>query len=138
MKNVLLVVSILLALPALSSAQSLGQARVYAAQTACDLQNKISPHTGYDCDYEIFDYDYHAYSGEYIIYMEATWTAKTCMLCSTRNTCLVTGKLYVNPNQPSKARFKRKTWNDWTQKCANSHIYDVMAAAAFLALELNN
>lgn len=96
---------ILISLTQQTFGQSTIKVKMYAQEAAENLMDKISPTTGKNASYEIFDADFDSYKNEYIIEMSATWQGSPCWVCD-ETTFEIRGFLTVN-SDGSNPRFKQ-------------------------------
>lgn len=94
----------------LLNAQSKIIAKEYAYDAAVRLMRSISPNTGKSATAYIRDVEYDYSSDQYIIEMEASWTAGVCGYCANESFS-VSGILKVDKNGYSPY-FKELSRND--------------------------
>ena len=127
-------------MPTSAVAQSQGEVvsitRIGAYDAATLMMKTISPITGKDADYEL-DYStliYDTYGREVECKVALSWSAKEYVLSSSRNTCIVYGKLYIDLSKGKnqiRSRFIPISKNRWAEICGSSHWADVATGIVF-------
>ena len=127
-------------MPTSAVAQSQGEVvsitRKAAHEAAILMMKTISPNTGQDADYDL-DYStlvYDTYGKEVECKVALSWSAKEYVLSSSRNTCIVYGKLYIDLSKGKnqiRSRFIPISRNRWAEICSASHWADVATGIVF-------